>query len=459
LSVPLQDASLTARLIRVGLDLRWDDLPPEAAEAAKFFLLDTLTVGFAGGATAEAGRVRAAVKGWRADAAATVIGQSLRLPTAEAALVNGFQVHCLEWDCVHEGAVVHAMSVPTAALLARAAEIPQLGGAVFLAALAAAVDLAVNLGVAATSPIRFFRPATAGVIGAALGLAKIAGVSSVERAADFLGLAYSQAAGTMQAHVEGSVALPIQIGVAARAAITAADLAQAGVGGPHDIIQGPFGYYSLIEARADLTRIEERLGRTFGIAELSQKPFPTGRAAHAVLDGLAKLAAREGLCADDVASIDAFVPPLIARLVGRRPMLGMAPSYARLCLPFLAASQLTHGPLGPESYTQARLSSPTLWNLADRIRVLPDGASDPNAMSPQRFTLTTAGGERFDVAIPDTLGSPRNPLTEAERRAKAMACLTPVFGGAASERLEELRAAIDALPGGDCARLLSLLAR
>jgi 2-methylcitrate dehydratase PrpD len=47
-----------------------------------------------------------------------VIGCAQRLPAISAAFVNAFQIHCLEWDAVHEPAVVHALSVVTAALMA-----------------------------------------------------------------------------------------------------------------------------------------------------------------------------------------------------------------------------------------------------------------------------------------------------------------------------------------------------
>ena len=51
----------------------------------------------------------------------------------------------------------------------------------------------------------------------------------------------------MQAHVEGTPALGLQIGFNARAAINAVDAAEAGLAGPHDVLTGPFGYFALFE--------------------------------------------------------------------------------------------------------------------------------------------------------------------------------------------------------------------
>jgi len=44
-------------------------------------------------------------------AEATVWGTGQRLPVAAAAaMVNAYQIHSQEFDCVHEGAVVHPMA-------------------------------------------------------------------------------------------------------------------------------------------------------------------------------------------------------------------------------------------------------------------------------------------------------------------------------------------------------------
>ena len=60
------------------------------------------------GAVAARGARHGAAIGGAAEA--TVWGSGERLPLAQAAMVNAYQVHCQEFDCVHEGAVVHPMA-------------------------------------------------------------------------------------------------------------------------------------------------------------------------------------------------------------------------------------------------------------------------------------------------------------------------------------------------------------
>lgn len=402
-------------------------LPPAVAADAVRLLGDTLACGVAGSTAPGADGVLAAAKVWGQGTDCRVLGRvSHRLPAPAAAFVNGFQIHCLEWDAVHESAVVHAMSVVTAALLA---VIDRRGGCApeeALTALAVGVDIACGIGTSATSGVRFFRPATAGVLGAALACARVDGLPP-ERFADVLGLAYSQAAGTMQAHVEGSIALPLQVAAAARAAVTALDLVTYDLTGPHDALEGPFGYFRLIDEGSPAAYAAD-LGKAWRISEISTKPYPSGRASHAVLSTLQRLQAGHGFAASDVAAIDARVPVLIHRLVGRPWIDGMSPAYARLCLPFLASLMLTDGRIDPRRFTAAAFADPALRAIGAKLKVTVDANPDPNALSPQALTVRLrqvplrTSGDGFEASIPATLGAPANPLTPAEAEAKRAFC-------------------------------------
>jgi 2-methylcitrate dehydratase PrpD len=391
-------------------------LPATIRADTERLLADTLAVGAAGAASPAAHSVRDAVLGWGEGKDARALGLPGRLPAPSAAFFNGFAIHCLEWDAVHETAVVHALSVVVAAV---GAAIDRRGGCdadEALTAIAVGVDIASGLGIAATSPLKFFRPATAGGIGAALAVARIDGLARAQFD-DVLGLAYSACAGTMQAHVEGSVALPLQVAAAARAAVSAVDLVRAGLTGPQDALEGPFGYFKLIDD-GDLAAYTDNIGKVWRIAEVSTKPYPSGRASHAVLGTLAELLREGAIAADVIATIDAEVPPLIARLVGRPLTTAMTPAYARLCLPFLTALMLRDGRIDPRRFTADSFADADLRALAEKLAITVDANPDPNALSPQRLIITLTDGTCIERAVPDTLGSPGAPLDDTGRAAK-----------------------------------------
>lgn len=380
--------------------------PPQVRTDALRLLADTLAGGAAGAVSPEALELLPAVHRWGAsDDARTLSGE--KLPAPSAAFFNGFAIHCLEWDAVHEPAVVHALSVVTAALLGASDRIGGSDPEEFLTALAVGVDIASGLGLSATGPMKFFRPATAGVIGAALAVARLEGLLRLQMA-DVLGLSFSFCAGTMQAHVEASITLPLQIANAARSAITAVDLVKAGMTGPHDALEGPFGYSALVEP-LDLSRYTSMLGEVWRMSEVSIKPFPSGRASHGALGAL------QALSGADVARVDLEAPPLIQRLVGR-PYSPDAPmSYQRLSLAFLAPLMLRDGVIDPRHET-------SIGSLAEKVTVHLDGNPDGNALSPQRLVVTLADGEVIERMIEANPGSPAAPMTPEQAASKYGLC-------------------------------------
>ncbi|KPF78470.1 2-methylcitrate dehydratase [Brevundimonas sp. AAP58] len=450
--------TLSRTLAERALALTWADIDPPAKTAAKTFLHDTLCVGAAGARAPLADNVLAAARRWGEGTTCSVLGRAgVRLPQPSAAFVNAFQIHAQEFDCVHEPAVVHPMATVGAVILSEAdraaAEGRPISGEALLTALVAGVEVAASLGLAATTPLKFFRPATAGIFGCVAALISLRRLPS-EQAVSAFGYALAFASGTMQAHAEGKPALPIQIANAARAAVMAADLAEADLPGPEASIEGPFGYLSLFETAHDPAPLTDP-APGFRIAEVSWKPFPTGRAAHGGIVALQTLMAEHGLTAADVSEAVYRAPPLIHRLVGRRPTTDMAPAWARLCLPWLGAVVLTRGTVGLADFTPDRLSDPTLLTLAERIRVKADDNPDPAAFTPATLTVTTTDGRILTHTVIAQLGSPAQPLTREQHLLKQAACLDFAGLGANAAAVAEAIDRFETL--ADASSTLSLL--
>ena len=255
----------------------------------------------------------------------------------------------------------------------------------------------------------FFGRPTAGALGATAALSRLVQFDG-RQFRDAWGLAYSQLAGTMQAHVEGSVALPLQVAVAARAAVNSIELVEQELSGPHDILEGPFGYFTLFEESGDLDTLLPELGRRWRVTELSHKPFPTGRAAHGTLDALLTLQQRHAFALEDVREVRAYVPPLIHRLVARPIETVMTRSYARLCLQYLVPTLLRHGTIDTASFGNERLADQEILEAGACVQVIIDDNDDPNAMRPQRIEVSLHSGVSHEARIEHTLGSPQRPL-------------------------------------------------
>ena len=401
---------------------RFHHLPPPAVERAKIFLLDTLGVAMAGSTAQGAAEVLAAARGWGEGSGATVLGTTARLPAPQAVLVNAFQIHCQEYDCLHEGAVLHALATLLPVLLAEAERRP-VSGQALLTALAVGVDVSCGLGLAAKQGLRFFRPATSGGFGAVAGLANLRGFSAETTLAAF-GLHYGQVSGTMQPHIEGSPVLPLQVGVNARAAWCACDLAEAGLAGLSEVFEGRFGYLPMFEGEWDVAPVLAGLGQRWLVAELSHKPFPSGRATHGGVEGVMALRAAHGFTAEDVAEVVVHGPPLINRLVNRPLPASPSANWARLCMPYVLAKLLQHGEVDLAQFRGEALTDPATHALAARIRMQDDGNPDPNALAPQRVEVRLKDGRVLEHALREMLAGPNRPLTEAQHLTKFCRCLT-----------------------------------
>lgn len=392
-----------------------------AYDAAKTFLLDSLGVGIAGSQAPFQESVFQVVRGWGEGEAAHFWGHGVKAPQASAAYLNGFQIHSMEFDCVHEPAVVHPMATILAAVGSEAEARGKTSGFELMEALIVAVDVAAELGVSVSSPLKFFRPATAGLFGATLGIARLRGFDEVA-ALSAMGCALAQCAGVMQAHVEGKPTLPVQIAGAARGAVTACDLAQAGLHGPLSSLEGPFGYFAMFEDEADLAEGAKRLGSVHRMTEVSWKPFPTGRAAQGGIPLVQRLL-EQGVTTDNLEGLELQAPPIIPRLVARSAQKGMTPNYARLCFPYLAAVTLTRGTVGLRDFSRDSLDDPELLSLADRVTVTTNHIEDPAEFVPQTAVAKLKNGEERIALTAKLFGSPADPLTREQHIAKFRDCL------------------------------------
>jgi 2-methylcitrate dehydratase PrpD len=443
----VKDPVASERFAHHALATRYEDLTEDAIAQSKTFVLDTIGVGIAGSSAEGADELVRASAGWGGGTDARLWGRRQRVPAATAALLNGFQAHCQEYDCLHETAVLHAMATVLPAAMAHAERVGGISGRDLIAAVAVGIDVAVGLGVAARAGLRFFRPATAGGFGATAAVGRLQGFD-VDTLCNAFGIQYGQTSGTMQPHVEGSVVLPMQVGFNARAAVQSCDLAAAGLTGPRDAFEGPFGYLRLYEGSWDLQRTWDGLGRAWRVSELSHKPYPAGRAIHGGIEGIMALRARRDFAAAEVDKVTIIGPPLINRLCGRPLVASPSANYARLCMPFVGAKVLQHGTIDLAHFRGAELTDPTTHELARRIVMEADDNPDPNALVPQSVVVTLKDATVLRWSCTVMLANPARRLTREQHLAKFRRCLdfaqAPLRPGSGEtliglvDRLEEL---------------------
>lgn len=421
---------LIFRAVEHSLTLKFEDIPESAKSSAKRLILDSLGVGLAGSATTESGWLQNFASTNSSGQTSNGWNMSRKLDAANAAMINAHQMHTLEFDAIHEPAVVHPMTVVLPSIVAwmqreniRNGYVPN--GKDLIKAVCVGVDIAGGLGDVTTSPLQFFRPATAGALGAVAAINTISSPTTQE-AMSALGVVYGQLSGTMQAHTEGAQVLALQVGFNARSAINAIDLAQLGFVGPEYILEGKYGYFSLFEKAGNPEALMNRLGKQWEVDRTSLKPFPSGRATHGALDAVLQLRSEFDLSRDQIESIAVTVPPMVYNLVGRRPDVDMPVGAARLCLAYLIPLAIDTGKVTLDCYKDENLRNPEIHNWAQRISVTADNNPDLNAFDPQKVSVTLKTGEVLEKVMPFSLGSPTNPMLDTQVLEKLSSNLTLV---------------------------------
>jgi 2-methylcitrate dehydratase PrpD len=396
---------------------RFGDLPSEAVRAAKIFILDTLGVGIGGSSGPMAGNLAEIQDTWGQGGAARVWGLRKHLPAPAAAMCNAYQVHNSEFDCVHEEAVVHAVSVVLPAAIAGAERKKGVSGKDLITAVTVGVDISAGLGVAATTGLRFFRPATAGAFGGTAALGMLMGLDQPAMINAF-SIAYGQVCGTMQAHTEGSMLLAMQVGFNARNAVVACDLAARGFDAPKNVLEGPFGYFKLIEASGAPACVAQDLGQRWLITELAQKPYPSGRATHGIIEACLELQRQHGCPAHAIERVSARVPRLVHQLVGRPHQVQPTANYARLCASYVAACALLNGRVGFEDFRVEAYRDARTQELAQRISIEPWDTDNPNALTPIEVEIVLRDGAHHVTRLDVVYGNPAKPLSRDDHIAK-----------------------------------------
>src|SRR3990172_7767261 len=95
---------------------RYEDLPYEVVEATKKEILDLLGVALGGVSQPGATQVCELVKEWGGKEESSIIGSKQKVPAPNAAQANATMAHALDFDDVHEAAVMHPgiASIPVA---------------------------------------------------------------------------------------------------------------------------------------------------------------------------------------------------------------------------------------------------------------------------------------------------------------------------------------------------------
>ena len=379
---------------------------------------------------------------------ATVLGVRERMAPPHAALANGAAAHALEMDDTHQGGSIHLGATVFSAALA-AAETAGASGTATLRAAVAGYEVAARLARAldpAAHYRRGFHPTgTCGVFGAAAAVGALLGLDPSALTVA-LGIAGSQAAGSMEFLADGAWTKRLHPGWAASGGLHAAALAAEGFRAPATILEGRFGILRAYSDGADPAPLLAPDG--YAILATSIKPYACCRYIQGPIDATLALRAAHGIIPPAVARIEVGVLASAFPIVCEPDSIKRRPASvvdAQFSLPFGVAVALVRGAASPAEFTPDVLADPSVRALTDRVVGTRDPALDavyPSAW-PSWVRITLHDGRQLAARVDHPRGDPQNFPTPGELDAKfrrlAARALSPA-------EVERLATAIDAFP-------------
>jgi aconitate decarboxylase len=413
-------------------------VPPEAIAAARRAVIDTVGVTLAGRNEAA---VRILRKTLRGTGPCLDWSSGTTRPAHEAALINGTSGHVLDYDDVAQGGHPSVVIVPAVFAAAQQADA---SGRAMLEACVIGYEVWGEL--VGREPDAFhlgsWHPtAVLGTIAATAAVCAL-GRLSPETSANALAIAASMAAGVIANF--GSHTKPLQAGRAAANAVLAVELAVAGMTGAADALEGGHGLLRGISPRGNVDTSSRA-----GLAEmgwrllrdgLSVKRYPVCYASHRVVDAVIRLAAEHRLRTEQVRAIVVTLGEAPARTLRYAdPKDGLE---ARFSMNHNLAAALRDGTLGFAQLTDDYVRRPDVTALYGLTRMEIGGGPCPEQPGMAKFdevVIELADGSRAESGpIRYAKGHARDPLSDAELRAKFLDCAAHAEVENAADLLDRL---------------------
>ncbi|MGQ0751958.1 MAG: MmgE/PrpD family protein [Betaproteobacteria bacterium] len=409
---------------------RYETLPTHAVSAFKRALLDFLACAIAGSAMPVSRALLSYFEENDATRISTVIGGRCKLSPSNAALVNGANVHALDFDDGYLQAAAHPGGAVFPAVLA-AAEQRGASARDIISAVVAGYDVMLRIG-AAIHPViaarGFHNTAVAGVFGATAGVANLLKLDE-EQTSHALGIAGSFTGGIREYLDEGAEIKRIHPGKAARDGLLCAEFAQRGITGPGKVLEGRYGLFRThVDNQVRWERLLERLGESYEISSVYFKPYPCCRGNHTFIDAIRALRERHEYSAADIVRVD--LGGYVHAITGHDQKHHENLLDAQMSLPCCAALALVFGDVTAQMFLPDTLARPDVQAMIRRADTSID--EECERLYPRKRSafvrIVLRNGRKLEMRLVDPKGEPDNPMSNADLERKLISNCEALIG-------------------------------
>jgi 2-methylcitrate dehydratase PrpD len=429
---------LTRRFARFVCQTRKSDIPDNVTEHAKVALLDWYAVTIAGKDDPLVRRLTRLADQEGGNEQATLLGQGVKKTASQATLINGAASHALDYDDTLMRFLGHPSVTLFPSVLALA-EWKEESGAELLAAYIIGFKVGATLG--AFAGMRHYLAgwhgtSTMGHLASASACARLLGLDE-QQTTYALGIAATQASGLKR--VFGTMCKPFHAGKCSQAGLNAALLAGDGFTSAEDILEGPQGFFEVLQADKNEEALET-LGRTWDIEGLAQKYHASCHATHSPIEAVLKIVEREGLAVNEIEAIT-----VKSSEVGMSAAHQMDPHdglTGKFSIPYCVANALIRGNTGMQAFTDENVNDPEIRECMKKISVVLD---EEKVAMEATVEVATVSGDVYAASSDILQEVPPLEVKTGKLRAKFEDLCSPVLGDRKTEEVRDAILSLDKL--------------
>lgn len=416
---------LEKKLVQYVLDTKYEDLPTEPIDIIKNVILTVLGTTVAGAKAEGCEALVNQIEEWGGKEEATILIHGGSVPAYNAAFVNSVMARALDFcDAMSPGIHIGSSSVPTA--LAMAELIMGCSGKDFLTALVVGTELTARLNLPGSLYNGFDPTGVCTIFGVAAIAGKMLGLNSTQMM-NALALAFNRSGGSFQSNIDGSLAVRLIQGFVSQSGIICAQLAQKGLNGPKNFLEGIYGYFRLYAGEQyNPEAVASDLGKRFQMTKTLFKKYPSCGGTLSSTEAILDIVREEQLVPGNVDRIDIKVVPYIYKLVGHPFKIGENPKVnAQFSIQYCVANALLRKSSKLKHFDESHICDPEITELIKKIHVYSEPTLEKKGHNTaMELYLTTRDGSTYYKNLDIAPGFPERPLTKKEHHERFQDCVS-----------------------------------
>jgi 2-methylcitrate dehydratase PrpD len=192
-------------------------------------------------------------------------------------------------------------------------------------------------------------------------------------------------------------------------------LAQKGITGSKNVLQGRYGFYKAYEPDPNLDALTTELGKVFKGVEISIKFYSACRASHEAIDLAREIVARDKIKPEEIDNISIRVNDSVYALnctpleEKRHPKTAVD---AQFSIPFTVAASIIRGDFFVDELAQETITDERIIDLAQRVTpVIDDSCRTDLVIGATFMDIQLRDGRQFSGRTEFPRGNPNNPVT------------------------------------------------